>query len=87
MALSAKLNHVQVTTNIISQKCPNRKIIRSTLEGGLYLPMITSIEGQAHISTDIKHSPVFIGALCDAECIVTFRIKYVTMIYKNNIIL
>ena len=57
------------------------------MEGGLYLPMLTNIARQAHIFPNIKHSLVYIGALIDAGCIVKFRIKYVTLIYKNDIFL
>ena len=87
MVVSAHLNNVQPTTDIINTKFPNGQIIRSTMEGGLYLPMLPSIEIQAHIFPNIKHSLVSIGTLCDAGFIVAFRIKYVTVMYKNNIIL
>ena len=43
MTVSSHLNNVQPTTNIIDEKCPNGQIIISTMEGGLYLPMLPSI--------------------------------------------
>ena len=84
MELSAHINNVRLTINIINAKFPNGKIFRST---ELYLPMLPSTTRQAHIFPNIKHSPVAIGALCDELCIVTFIIKGVTVMYKNNIIL
>ena len=87
MAVSAHLYNVRPTTNIINAKFPNGKIIKPTMEGGLYLPMLPNTARQANISPHIKHPLVSIGALYDVRCIVTFRIKYFTVMYKNNIIL
>ena len=56
------------------------------MEGELDLPTLPSTARQAHILLNIKQSLVFIGALCDAGCIGKFIIKYVTVMYKNNII-
>ena len=79
MALSAHQNNVRHTMNIINEKFPNEQIIRSTLEGELYLLMLPITSRMAHILPNIKHSLVFIGALCDAGFIVTLIIKYVTV--------
>ena len=49
--------------------------------------MLPSTAIKAHILPNIKHSLVSIRALCDAGCTVTFRIKYDTFVYNNNIIL
>ena len=49
--------------------------------------MLPSTARQAKISQNLKHSLVSIGELCDSGCIVTFMIKYVTVMYKNDIIL
>ena len=87
MAVSAHLNNLQPTTKIINRTFPKVQIIRSTVEIELYLPIQRSKSRQAHIFPNIKHSLVSIGELCDAVCIVTFRIKYITLMYKNNIIL
>ena len=57
------------------------------MEGESDLTMSPSTERKAHIFPNIKHSLVSIGSLCDAECIVTFRIKDVTVMYKNDTIL
>ena len=77
---------MQLTTNIINAKYPNGHVIISKMEGGRYLPMSPSTERQAHIFPNIKHSLVSIGELYDAGYIVTFRIKDVTVMYKNYII-
>ena len=87
MSVSAHLKHVRPTTKIINEKFPYGQIIRSTTEGGLYLPMLPSKTRQSHILPNIKHSILSLGSLCDAGCTVTFCIKYVTVFYKNNIIL
>ena len=87
MEVSAHLNNVQPATKIINAKFPNGYIIRSTIEGGLDLPVLPNIARQEHILPNIKQSLVFIGALCDAICTVTFKIKYGTVIYKDDIIL
>ena len=42
MAVSAHLNNVWPTINIINEKNPNGHIIRSTMEGKIYLPMLPS---------------------------------------------
>ena len=68
-------------------KCTNGQIIKYTLEGYLDLPMITDISRKSHTFTNIKHSLVSIGSLCDAECTVTFKIKYFIVIYKGKIII
>ena len=49
--------------------------------------MLSSTDTQAHILPNIKHSLVSIKALCGEGCMITFRIKYVTVIYKKYIIL
>ena len=49
------------------------------MEGELDLPMLPNISRQAHILPNLKHSLVSIGALFDAGCTVTFKIKYVTV--------
>ena len=87
MAVSAHLNNVRPTTNIINETFPNGNIIISTMEGELDLPMLPNIARQAHIFPNIKHSLVLIGSLCDAGCTVTFKIKYFTVVYKYDIIL
>ena len=87
MAVSSHLNNVRPTTKIINTHFPNEQIIRSTMEGELDLPMLPSTAIYAHIFPNIKHSLVYIIALYDAGCIVTFIIKDVTAMYKNNIIL
>ena len=87
MAVSAHLNNAQPKTKIINEKCPTGHIIRSTMEGELDFPMLPNIARQAHISPNIKHSLVSIGSLCDAGCTVTFKIKYVTVVYKYDMIL
>ena len=48
--------------------------------------MLPNIARQAHISPNIKHSLFSIGALCDSGRTVTFKTKYVTVVYKYNII-
>ena len=40
MAVSARINNVRPTTNIINSKCLNRQVVMSTSEGGLYLLML-----------------------------------------------
>ena len=87
MAVSDHLNNVRPTTNIINEKCPNGQIIISTMEGESYLPMLPSTDTQAHILPNTKHALVSIGELCDAGYIVTFRIKYFKVVYRNSIIL
>ena len=57
------------------------------MEGGLNLPVFSNIARQAHILPNIKHLLIPIGALCDAGYTVTFKIKDVTVFYKNDIIL
>ena len=57
------------------------------MKGGLYLPMLSNIEKQAHIFPNIKHSLVSIGALYSSSCTLVFNIKEVTVVYKYNIIL
>ena len=57
------------------------------MEGELYLPILPSTARQAHILPNIKHSPVYMGALCDAGCIFIIRIKDVTVVYKNKTML
>ena len=42
--------------------------------------MFPSTTRQAHILPNIKHSLVYIGALCYAGYTVTFRIKDVTVV-------
>ena len=42
---------------------------------------------QSHIIPNINHSLVSIASLCDAGCTVKYRVKYVTVVYKNGIIL
>ena len=86
MVVSAYLNNVQPTKKIINEKIPNSHIIRSTIEGELDLPMLPKIEKKAHIFPNIKHSQVSIGSLCDAGFTVIFKIKYVTVVYKYDII-
>ena len=49
--------------------------------------MLPNKSRQAHISPKIKHSIVSIGALCDSGCTVTFKIKYISVVYKDDIIL
>ena len=49
--------------------------------------MLPSTSIQAHVSPNINNSLVSIGALCDVECTVTFKIKGVTVVYQNDIIL
>ena len=56
------------------------------MEGGLYLPMLPNTAILSHIFSNIKHSLVSIGSLCDSGCTVTFKIKDVTVIYKYKII-
>ena len=73
MAVSAHLNNVQPTTNMINEKFPSGQIIRSIIEGELDLPMLPNIARQAHILSNIKHSLVSIGALYDAGRKVTLR--------------
>ena len=84
-AVSSHLNNMQPKTNIINAKFPNEKIIRSTMERGLGLPMLPNIARQAHAFPNIKKSLVSIGASCDASFTVTFKIKDVTVVYKDNI--
>ena len=79
MAVSSHLNYVRPTRNIINQKCSNGMMIIFTMEGKLYLPMSPGTARHAHILPNIKNSLVSTGALCDARFIVTFRIKYVTV--------
>ena len=49
--------------------------------------MIPKTKRQAHIFLSIKHSLVSIGALYDDSCTFTFKIKYVTIVYKQDMIL
>ena len=49
--------------------------------------MLPDIARKAHTFPNIKHSLVSIGASFDAGCTVTFKIKYVTVVYKYEIIL
>ena len=79
--------NVQQTTNIINSKFPNGQIIISTMEGVLDLPMLPNTEILAHIFPNIKHSLVSIVELCDVVCTVKFKKKYVTAVYKEEIIL
>ena len=87
MSVSSHLNNVRTTTKIINSNCPNGQIIRSTMEGELYFPMLANIAIQAHILPNIKYFIVSIGSLRDAGCTVTLKIKYVTVVYKDDIIL
>ena len=57
------------------------------MEGGLDLPMLSNAARQSHIFPNIKHSLVSIGELCDAGCTVTFKGKYITAVYKYDIII
>ena len=57
------------------------------MEGELYLHMLPITERQAHILQNINHSLFSIVSLCDMGCIVKFRIKYITVMYKNDSIL
>ena len=66
MEVSSHLNNVHPTTNIINVECNNGQIIISTMEGELDLPMIPSTARQAHIFPNIKHSLVYIEAICDS---------------------
>ena len=56
----------------------------STMEGGLYSPMLTNTARQAHILPNIKNSLLYIVALCDEVFTVVFRIKDVTDVSKND---
>ena len=87
MAVYTHLNNLRPTAKMTNKKFPNRQIIRSSIKGELNLPMSPNISRQSHNSPNIKHSIVSIGTLCDAGCAVTFKILYVTVIYKDNIIL
>ena len=87
MAVYDHLNNALSTKNTINAKFPNGQIIRSTMEGELYLPMLQNTAGQAHISPKMKHSLVSIGALHYTSCTVKFKIKDVTVVYKYDIIL
>ena len=62
-------------------------MIKSTTEGELDLPMLPKIARQAYIFPKIKHYIVFIGSLCNSRFIVTFKINYVIVFYKEKIIL
>ena len=57
------------------------------MEGVLDLPMLPNTEILAHIFPNIKHSLVSIVELCDVVCTVKFKKKYVTAVYKEEIIL
>ena len=87
MAVSQHLKQLRPKTNIINEKFPNGQIIRPTMKGGLYLPILPNTEGQAYVSPNIKHSLVSNGQLCDDCCTVTFKIKDVSVVYKENMIL
>ena len=72
------------TTNIINIKFPYGNIIRSTMKGGLYLPMLKNTARQAHIYPNIKHSLVTFRALCDASLTETFR-KIISLSFTRTI--
>ena len=57
------------------------------MEGRFYLPMLPNIARKEHIFSNVKFALVYIGELCDAGCTVTFNLKDVTVIYKEDIIL
>ena len=86
MELFSHLNNVQPITKIINAKFPNGYMIVSTMGGELDLPMLPNASRQAHILPNMKHSLVSIGALYDTNYTVTFKIKYVTIVYKDDII-
>ena len=49
--------------------------------------MLPNTARQAHIFPNIKYSLVSIGALYDSVCTVTFKIKEVIFVYKDDMIL
>ena len=55
MTVSDHLDNLRCKTNIINAKFPNRKIIRYTMEGELYLTMLPSTSIQAHIPPKINY--------------------------------
>ena len=57
------------------------------MERELDSPMLPNTSRHAHIFPNIRHSLVSIGALYDAGCTVTFKLKEVNVIYKDDIIL
>ena len=79
MSVSPNINNVRPTTNIINAKFSYRQIIISTMEGELYLPMLLSTVLKSQILLNTKQSLVSIGALYDKGCIVTLRIKGLTV--------
>ena len=56
------------------------------MEGNLYLPMLPDIARQVPIFPNINNSLLFIGSLFDAGCTVNVKIKYIIVIYKDEII-
>ena len=58
--------NVPPATKNINAKFPNEKIIKSTVEGDFDLPILPEIAQQPYIFSNINHSLVYIGALCDS---------------------
>jgi hypothetical protein len=77
-----------VTTSPLAIRNPNGSIMCSTHEADVDIPNLAKAARTVHIVPDLaSHSPLSIGQLCDAGCVVEFAAANVTLQHNNSVVL